>query len=340
MTEGEAYDFLEGSTWGAEVDIGTADRKIALPEGNTWSPDEDSGVNAAGISIDPTLTYNCFGGELRTRPCGSPAELHKLILDIADLVIPGENRTLPPFPGVIHVHIRVPALLESPDVLRHLLVYGEKWDEKLQAALYKPFTYDPALCRGGVQHQHHEVNSRTMHVARTKGYQADAINRALLCESDDVKEIMKACNPGWRDPKNLVTRTHELFSTAHDAPMNRPCYNYGHLIDLETIEFRAFVATLDPVMLKNILEYPARYLRTALQDLDPMYLVQGTKYQAGPIWGTKDDPLYMRARRASTDLYVVDPWMAEEAVRLMLSLGEITLADLNYPQMFIDEGFQ
>ena len=139
MTEGEAADFLAGATWGAEVDIGTADRKIALPEGNTWSPDEDSGVNAAGIGFDPTLTYNCFGGELRTKPCGSPAELHKLILDIADLVIPGESRVLPPFPSVIHVHIRVPQLVDRPDILRHLLVYGEQWDEKLQAELYKPF---------------------------------------------------------------------------------------------------------------------------------------------------------------------------------------------------------
>lgn len=340
MTNSEFADFMAGATWGAEVDLMNADLKIPLPEGNSWSREEDSGHNDAGICIDPGQRWNMFGAELNTRPCSSPGELHKTIMEIAHLTIPHDPIRLPETPHVIHVHIRIPELFKRPDVLRHLLVYGEKWDARLQDVIFQKLEPDMSLCANGLQWGHYEYFAHEMNIARRRGYQPDAIDRALTCKSDDVLDIVRALHPNWDDPKCEGPRGgHQLWSIEPGAPMVRPCYNYGHLLDLETIEFRAFVATVDEDILRTILEYPAKYLYCALRDEDPMHLVQGATFEVRGDWGTDRDPQRLRARRAATDVYWVDPWMQEEAVRLLLSTGDITLADLNYPQMFVDEGF-
>lgn len=341
LNDREIEEFFQGATWGAEFDVMNADRRAELPPGNSWNPHEPDGWTDAGICIDNTGTINMFGAEINTRVCDSSDELYDCMMEIAHAVIPHDPIRLPDPPHAIHVHVRIPALLESPDLLRHLLVYGEKWDEQLQAHIFRGFEPSEDLICSYPERASMDNWARVTRVARTRGYQPDAINRALLCKSNDVKEIVKALHINWRDMKcDFRPDGVPLWSIEEGAPMVRPCYNYGHLLTTETVEFRAFIATVDPKRLRNIVEYPQKYLTAALRsDPNPLHLVQNVDFQDTTAFGTVNDPVRMRARRAATDIYLHTEEEIVHAIRYMLMTEELTLADLNYPDYWKSEGF-
>ena len=84
----------------------------------------------------------------------------------------------------------------------------------------------------------------------------------------------------------------------------RPAINYGHLLDLETIEFRCFMGTFDRTKLKNIIAFPLNYLRMALSnDSNPIRITKNIDYVDYFDFGTKEESSFIQQNREETTAY-------------------------------------
>ena len=159
-------------------------------------------------------------------------------------------------------------------------------------------------------------------------YDAAALHR-MESAPDDPTEIARALH-NW--PKTWLDWKNEWH--IETDKVKRPAVNFGHLAINETIEFRSFATTTDPTILRNIIELPLRFLRAMLSDdPDPLRIIDGLQFQdahrlpANPHYGP-------------TSLYFNSRDQLRHYLAVQLINGDLTLADLNYPQFWIDKGFQ
>ena len=333
MTQSEIADFLQGSTFGAEVDLGSADRRIAMPKGNTWCGIEDFGSAPCGISIDPKLQFNMFGGELQTKVCDSENELQSTILNVAEAVIPSYQ--LSPNRGTTHIHMRIPQLLERPDVLKHLIEYGQKHDhailKKINIISQPVYELFPTEKQREYYKWHYECIDRVYR----NPYHPVAAQRMRDGDLTSISSMVSELHGGVIDHKaNGFTET-----------TCRPAINYSHLTDLGTIEFRAFSATLNPKHWANILSFPREYIIAALSNhKEPQTLFKNREYADNSGWGSSDESNQVRENRANTCIYVNDfASIRKTTIRYITKLflsKKLTIKDLNYPKYWIDKGFQ
>jgi len=310
LRKGDVDAFLAGTTFGMEYDCGEWDRKLPTPEGIVFCTDEVAAHTAKGVGADPTLTFNMFGGEAITRPCASENELHGLMLKALSSNLHQEIV----YPGTIHVHVRIPQLLEQVEVIKHLVGWNQIWWPMFAKEIYQSTDnrysgYDDWLVRCNWD-------------VKTLTYPNEQVIK--MQEATTPREVALLLH---NDPTDWKNEWHQ-----DTDQIKRPAVNFGHLALNETIEFRCFTTTTNAETLRNIIEFPLNYIRMALtNDVDPLKIVRGKRFM--------DSPYTIPDTNGVSDMttgYFRDTKMG---IARALIDGLITLEDINYPQYWIDKGY-
>jgi len=320
----EVDDLFIGTTFGMEFDCGDFDRHKDLPEGSgTWCTDEVATRSRYGVGADPSLQFNMFGGEMQVAPAETEVELLDRIDNILIAVMPYDHLF---WPSTIHVHVRLPKLLKCLDLIRYLV----KWCS----------THWHLFCDKIYQMEHSEVNgyyrwnSQCNRMVKAMIYDKDALLRMDACTSDDPAEIAGSLH-NW--PKDWKNEWVDLKSTKQ---VKRPAVNFGHLALNETIEFRCFQATMNREILANIIAFPLRFLRVALtRDRDPTRILRGLVFQDLFTFVHAGDTEQTVELTRRSNRYFNDQVSTRKAIHAALISKKLTLAELNYPQYWIDKGF-
>lgn len=331
LTDNEVDDLFEGTTFGIEFDCGEFDRHAVLPDGHTWCQDEVASHSGAGIGADPTLRYNMFGGEVQTAPASSEEQLFGFVDDILRAVLPSDRIR---FASTIHVHVRIPRLLERPDLIKHLVHWATVWTPAMSKHWYRwdfaDYNHLPEEARAYYK-WYEECNLRV----KQQAYDDAALAR-MNAAPNTPREIACALHDNPRDWKNEWT-----YDLHNKDRVHRPAINFGHLALNETIEFRMFQATTDRECLRNIISMPLKILRAGLtNDPDPTRIVRGVKLQDNFDLIYQGDNESKLIAAGATSLYYNSFTDYRNRIAVMLLKKEITVADLNYPRYWLDRGFQ
>lgn len=302
-----------------EFDCGMFDRKIPMdPAHGTYCTDEVASSSNAGIGADPKLKVNLFGGEVQVRPAASEEELLKRIMTILNTYLKTDDLQTA---GTIHMHVRIPKLLQEPDLIKHLV----RWTTAVWPSVIKEIWrfehegktwYDEWL-----ENCNEEVKSQT--------YDENALHR--MESASDPEGIARALH---NNPRTIDDWKNEWNQDELPAwKVKRPAVNFGHLAINETIEFRSFATTTNPAILKNIIEFPLRFLRAGLMmETDPAKICRGLVYQDSFRFPYKEFI-------GPTSQYFACEGNQRKMIAMLLLRKKITLADLNYPQFWIDKGY-
>lgn len=164
-------------------------------------------------------------------------------------------------------------------------------------------------------------------------YDETALARMDACNgtADDLARELHNHPKDWKN---------EWVDLGPTTKVRRPNINFGHLALTETIEFRVFMTTTNPTRMRNIIAFPLRMIRAALTgDPDPVRIARGLDFQEqfSVLFSGDHEAKLRRADR--TTRYMNTPEQYRSNLGIMLINKEITLADLNYPQFWIDKGF-
>lgn len=301
-----------------EFDCGMFDRNRPLrPELGRYCTDEVASHSNSGIGVDPQIRLNRFGGEVQVEPADSEEGLHRRILTILEENLATDDLQ---YTGSIHVHIRVPALLEDVPRLRELI----KWTTMVWPAFIEHIWKFDDQDKTDYDEWLEDCNRQV----KTMTYDESALNRASQAPSDPA-EIARALH-NW--PKTWDDWKNEWHVETNKV--KRPAVNFGHIAINETIEFRSFTTTTDPKLLRNIIDFPRRFITMFLtQDPDPLKIVRGVEFQ------DKYEFPYKEHCGFTSRYFHCESRQASHIARLLIQ-KKITLADLNYPQFWIDKGFQ
>jgi hypothetical protein len=139
-----------------------------------------------------------------------------------------------------------------------------------------------------------------------------------------------------RQPTDDIESWKNEFSE-NPSIVKRPAVNFSHLAqEIQTIEFRCFTATYDRSILKDIIEFPAQWIRAALtNDPDPARLVRDKRWQTTNTMTSPNEEIPRK-----TTLYHQGRKVVIRNIMLQLVSRTITVADLNYPKYWTDRGFE
>ena len=320
----EVDDLFVGTTFGMEYDCGDFDRHKELPEGSgTWCTDEVATRSRYGIGADPSLQFNMFGGEMQVAPADSEADLLNRIDNILIAVMP-LDRVI--WPSTIHMHVRLPKLLEQPDLIRYLVKWCSTHWHLFAGKIYQMLPTEA--------NDYYIWNFQCNQMVKDMVYDEAALLRMDAC-ADSPADIAKSLH-NW--PKDWKNEWIDLKSTKQ---VKRPAVNFGHLALNETIEFRCFQATMNREILANIIAFPLRFLRVALtRDRDPTRILRGLIFQDLFTFVHAGDTEQTVELTRRSNRYFNDQVAVRKAIHAALISKKLTLAELNYPQYWIDLGFQ
>ena len=344
MTQPQIDDLFEGTTFGMEYESGALDRHLPLPEGTVYCKREDYPITPSGLFCDRTLKLNMFGGELQLKPENSEAELLSSITSLLGYLIPGYLKDKVAGTNGLHMHVRIPKLLERPDLLKRMILWSRQWEPQFLDNITKKRNPPNLNALSDELKEHLTYWYRYVFKQKLTTYPEWVIeNMRELDANATVSEIIHALHNGeplGKPPTCTTDKTRIV----------RPMFNYGHLASKEeTIEFRMFSSTENPIVLKNMIDFPLRYLRSMFaEESNPLRIIQGLDF----IGGIHDDidpftTVEQVQRRSATDpnthlRYLKPDWTIAEAERytiMQLISHKITMKDLNYPKFFTDKGF-
>lgn len=323
-----------------EYDSGLIDRRKELPEGSVYCSKEIAAVTLAGIGADPRCEYNLFGGEIQVKPCPSEWELINEIDKIINAVVVTQEVS---WGTSIHVHVRIPALLERPDLIKHIVRYSTKWWPEIVPLIYHDDNFDLSqLPKQSRPYYHWAYGS--MLLGKLAVYDEDALARMEACDGSVADIACALHNREYGDdPELWKNEWQDIDLRPSKTTVMRPAVNMSHLAmpDIETIEFRGFMASTDLGVITNMVCFPLQFLRMALMnDPDPLRIARGVQFQDNFGFVIPNDTAARVLRAASTTLYFNGRPGVIQKIHAQLLSGQITIADLNYPQYWIDRGFQ
>jgi hypothetical protein len=237
---------LQGWTYGAELELADVDTSIKLPPGNKWCDKDGSICNSNGTANDPKKEFNRFGGEIQTRPANSPKELLQNVLEIYELLKVGPNCFN--FTTNLHVHVRVPGLKESLPQLKLIATYVNEHGKEL-FNLIEPIpkpkrqeflssdafngAWERFKRRG---RSHHYVPTLKTYVAMMEAKTPQEFYEAHASQDKSGKRM-------WHWVVRSGVNIKQVFE------------------DTETVEFRHFTMSPDPVKMFSALRWPEIFLR-------------------------------------------------------------------------------
>jgi len=297
-----------------EFDSGDFDRRIPLPGDSVYCTDEVATHTYAGVGIDPSATYNLYGGEVQVAPQASEEALFDEITNILSTCLRGDVR----FPGSIHMHIRVPYLLECPALIKKVVLYCTEWWPHLAPLVHEMVgTYEGA---------YNVWNAEANKDIKTLTYPPESLVR-MMQAPDNPKAIAAALHNN-----DTVMKNEWVDAWITEDTVKRPAINFGHLAINETIEFRPFIITTTPEILRNIIAFPAAFLEMALTNDPNPYRLAKKKYQDKPF-----EMEYFDGVCEMTTGYFNN---IQQGITMALVEKKITVEDLGCPEFFIRRGFQ
>ena len=321
MTE---LDWLfEDATWGAELEIGQCNGIAELPEGNKWCSEEDSVHSKCGVHIDPKKYYSTIGGEIQVKVCNSEQELSDLIehlYNITNTEIVG--------PSSIHMHIRVPKLLESPNLFMHLCEWLYLYEGMLAKSIISPLPElePPEFYDSDEEYKFFKNYYKMIHNVRHKSISSGDISRLKksYLHGDSVKDMIENLYP-------VNKKTGQKMY--HLKP--RTSVNIIKIRSLETIEFRSFIGSTDKEFINNIVRFPRQMINAALNNIHPLDIFKRDQFPQYCGWGSRelyDSTTARIARLTYSRLYSYQEIV--DNVKNLLDEGLITLEDLGNPPAF------
>lgn len=256
---------MKDVTYGAELELADVDTSLNLPKGNLWCYKDGSICNSNGTANDPKKKFNRFGGEIQTRACLSPEELVKEVKKIYQVLNVNENCFN--FTTNLHVHIRIPKLLNNLDLLKKFLKYIVKNDKniyKIIEPISKPIkmeyltekSYIGAMKRFKRRKRSHQYN-----------YEASKVPNMLIAQT--MEEFFNGA---------VVRRKSDNKPLWH--LFVRPGINLIQILDTETIEFRCFTMSQDLTKMYNAFKWCELFVKAVLKDLNVEEILnKGLKFQ-------------------------------------------------------------
>jgi len=251
------------ATFGAEYELGDVDRTKLMPDGAAWNFKDHSIANSTGIANDEKAKLYTLGGEINTAPSSSIEEQ----LAIWKRIAASQTRIHINHRTNLHLHIRVPGLKEDLTMLKRLMAYVQKHQDRVYE-LIEPL----------------ETPKRKMFAtdASFKGALA-RYKRRLVSHQNKLKlGQVKAC---------LNAESPEEFINGH-APKDkngkplwalavRSGINLSQLRETDTIEFRHFTPTLDVEELECCFQWIHDFTEAALttgESVDEIYAKRNWKF--------------------------------------------------------------
>lgn len=264
--EGKGIKF----SYGCELEWSDIDRRVDIPEElGTWEGPKIAGyymgseidiVNTKGkwkgVGTDPLCLTCPVGGEIHTQPSECIESQLYRVMRILDL-FPVANAACP---NHGHIHVGVPGILneENLQILKNIFEYVEYNQDDLIAA-----------CSGYTREDAEEIRKSDL---------ADWVKQYLLVgdgkhitqelfdrvkKANSVGEILEALQEvpceDWEWSSDTVTETPGSHRTA---------VNLFNLTKGETIEFRIFRSTTNPVELWSCLKFVKRFMEEAVKGVE------------------------------------------------------------------------
>jgi len=107
-------------TFGVELEYADVRFGNPLPAGCAWNTKDNTIVNSNGVANDPLGKLWPFGGEINTRPTGTPEEQARLVTEVITALDP---KPVINYRDNLHVHVRVPGLADDLASCKRLLAY-------------------------------------------------------------------------------------------------------------------------------------------------------------------------------------------------------------------------
>lgn len=243
-------------TFGAEHELGDWDTRLGW-EGYGRDP-EPNICNSNGIAGDPSLRDYPFGAEINTQPTATPDGQGE---QLAAFVARHPRLYISQRVGM-HIHIRVPGLVEDLAALKRLARYIS------ENAGVIPFI-DPVPYPLAIEMESEEAYEGAKvwvrYIRRSHWSVVSAPRLAKQMTAATVREFFEAEQPMRADRPGIT------------PPQPRASVNLRQLLQTDTIEFRPFFQTLDPAEVVTAAEWCRDYLRCAFENY-PAHKMTAERY--------------------------------------------------------------
>jgi hypothetical protein len=232
-------------TFGAEFELVDWPRNDRLPEGMVIDPGWTQ-VNSNGIAVDgPGKLYH-LGGEILARPCDSPSALSDQMATIKKLWPEATHN----FRGGLHIHIRVPGLRDNLKQLKAL----QSFVHRVMPEVLPVIDPIPVPIRSEYPDAGEWAGARRHYAMLRRSHQTLLPKRKL--------ELQMAA----RTPKEFIEAEalHEPTGKLYWTTQPRACVNIRQLLQTDTIEFRHYPGSADPMEVRNATFWCKAFMEAAL----------------------------------------------------------------------------
>lgn len=235
-------DDAEGWTYGVEAEMSDFDRRRVHPLDRCYITSEVGSVNSDGSAC---WWENPLGGEVNTYPTESPEEQAQIFAGFLALY---PDATVN-YRSTTHAHIRVPGLRGDRDSLLAAFRYSQRWTPWVIERVYR--------------------------IERTADFQRED-KGGRNWRYIHVGTVMP---PDWRARQIEAAESAEDFFHRHmlnKAGEYRPlqatryAVNFLMLKKHNTVEFRHFLGSDEPIHVQTVCEYAREFMRAALTTGEPM----------------------------------------------------------------------
>lgn len=259
--ESKSIDF----SYGCELEWSDVDRRVDIPvELGEWEGPKIAGyymgseidiVNTKGrwkgVGTDPLCLTCKVGGEIHTQPSRFLGSQLLRVMRILDL-FPVANVACP---NHGHIHVGVPGLLNDLELLKNIFKYTElNQDDVIRAAAgYELVDYQNIMNSNLA-----DWVKQYLLVGDGKHIRQEVFDQ--VAKASSVQEVIQILQ---KEPCEDWEHCTGTFTPTPDS--HRTAINLFNLTKGETIEFRIFRASINPVEIFSCLKFAQRYMEEALK---------------------------------------------------------------------------
>lgn len=264
---------MKGWTYGAELELSDWPRAEELPDPKMGIDLRDvTMVNSNGVAVDPLGLSWHEGGEIQTRPTDDPHGQGQQLQQIMHRW----PLTTVNYRSNLHIHVRVPGLRENLMQLKMCQAFIHEWMPKILPILDpipKATATDYPVAADLKAARRREARRRVSH---HKLLRPERLERQLAATT--LEEFFELEVP-------TSSRGDPMW---HASP--RLCVNLRQLRETDTIEFRHFPGTIDPMELYNCVLWVQYFTEVMVGNENPEALLErhGRGVTRWPMFGVFD----------------------------------------------------
>lgn len=250
-----------GLSYGAELELSDWPRgHEPLAPGQGIDTRDVTMVNSDGVAVDPKGILWHRGGEINTAPT---TETEGQADQLADIMRKWPETTVN-YRSNLHCHVRVPGLREHLPSLKRVQVYVHDWMPRL-LPIIEPLPRPV-----------NDYKTKEEYAGALRRWRRRKVSHQKLMLSERLKFQLEAESPDdFREREYRDMRTRALHPAIHP----RLCVNLRQLWETDTIEFRHFPGTTNPLELQAAVEWCREFVKMALRDgehpVDPRAVALG-----------------------------------------------------------------